>query len=119
MNTKSIIDRLWNEPPVFFPLLALFHIFLLGQGAVDFVSHPSSLEIQLEFAWYLFSCIFAIGVWFLKRWAAIGYLLIAATGIVLMLVFPNGSFWFESGETLFPVNAIFMLLIFFFYKRFR
>ncbi len=119
MQTKQWIDRLWHEPPVFLPLLALFHAFLLSLALVNFSKNGGDAQIQHEVAWCLAGLVLSVGVWLLKRWAAIGYLLLAAGGIVLMLCFQQGSFWYESGVTLFPVNALLMLLIFIFYKRFR
>lgn len=118
-SSKSFIERVWNEPPVFFPIAVLFHLFLLVRGMVDFGDLVSTRLGALTIAWYAVGFVLSIFVLLLRRWAAIAYLLLTATGVVLQLTLPKGALWHDVGTTLFPIDAIMMALIFFFYKRFH
>ncbi len=89
------------------------------RGVADFIGVPPTGTVLLTLAWYAAGFAFAAGVLLLKRWAAIAYLVLAATGLTLNLALPRGAFWQEIGATLFPVDALMMVLIAFFYKRFR
>lgn len=118
-SSKTFIDRVWNEPPVFFPIAVVFHLFLLVRGVMDFGDVLNTQLGGLTIAWYVAGFVLSVFVLLMKKWAALAYLLLTATGIVLQLMLPKTAMWYEVGTTLFPIDAIMMALIFFFYKRFH
>ena len=117
INYQSLFDRLWRNPPVFFPIAVLFHAFLFVSG---FVQLGDTLDINWPtLAWYLAALIFAVGCLFLQRWAGICYMLLTIAGVLLSRILHVPPFWKSVGATLFPFDVVFSGLLLFFYKRLR
>lgn len=109
---NKLLTRLWIEPPVFFPVAVIFHFVLLVSGIVSGVDTASAL-------WYAAGFVLAVFILLLRRWAAIGYVLLAACGLLLAHVLKIPDDYKRLGETLFPFDVIYTAVLLFFFKRFR
>ena len=119
MEEKFIV-RLYKKPPIVFPLVALYHCFVLGihlyYSREDFTSQANLLETL----WLLLSIVFLVFVCDLKRWAALGYIGLTLLGMILQFSLPPGNLWHDLGTTaLFPVDLLITVFLLFYYKRFK
>ena len=115
--TQSLLYRFWKEPPVIFPMAAIFHLYLLVSGFIDLgdtigINWPSML-------WYITAFLLSIFCLLLKRRAAIAYIMLAIAGLLLQYALPVSIFWKNVGSTLFPFDILYTFFLLFFYKRFR
>ena len=107
----------WEQSPIVISLAAAFHVFLLVRSFFDF---SDSLDINWPtILWYFVACAFAIWCVWLKRPAAIGYILLTVLGVLLQFAFPVSRFWKDVGGTLFPFDVLMCFFLLFYYKRFR
>lgn len=119
MNEKSstLLDKLWHEPPVFFPVAVVFHLFLLLRGFADL--RDTFAENWPSLLWYAVAFVLSVFVLLMQRWAAIVYMLLTLVGVLLARVAHVPEFYRELGNTIFPFDAIYSAILLFFFKRFR
>ena len=117
MNGRSLWRKIWFESPVIFPTAALFHIFLFLRSVFDF--HDSLAENWPTVLWYGVACALSVACVFLKRAAALGYIIFAIVGLLIQFVIPLDFFWKNVGSTLFPFDLLMCFFLLFYYKRFR
>lgn len=86
---------------------------------MDFWGSPPTSTVVLTLLWYALGAGLTLGIWLLRRWAAIGYALLTVAGLIMQFGLTHQSVWTGIGATLFPVDAVMLLLCVFFYKRFR
>lgn len=114
---QSIIG-FFKRPPVAFPLVALFHAFLLIRAVYDFRSIPVSDPVWIQVLWHAAYLAAAIALVGLKRWGAWLYLAITSANIILRFVLRNPSDISAYTDAVFPLDIVFCFLILFFYRRF-
>lgn len=111
---------MFSKPPILFPLVALFHLFMCLSAI--YTLYPTSIA-QIDWARPLGLLVFtimALGMCFLKKWAAIGYLVFSILCLGLLYKYPNDdSFVHILAKSNFPLNIIFSLFILLLYKKFR
>lgn len=115
--TSKLLQRLWHEPPVFLPIAALYHLFLLILGLVELGG--SLAHDWPTLLWYAAALALSVYCLLLKRWAAIAYVLLTATGLLLQFVLPVDVFWKNVGATLMPFDVLMCFFLLFFFKRFH
>ncbi|MCC6186691.1 MAG: hypothetical protein IT256_06020 [Chitinophagaceae bacterium] len=111
---------MFTKPPIIFPLVALFHL-LMTLSAV-YTLYPTPLQ-QIDWARPISLLVFTIlafSLCFLKKWAAIGYIILSMTCLGLLYNYPNDdSIANIVGKSNFPLSLIFSLFILLLYKKFR
>lgn len=115
----SFFKRLFLDPPVLFPAAMVFHLFLLVRAVVDFSGVPLDSVVWLSALWYAVAFVLTVFICLLRKWAAVGYIVLTMIGLILMYFQPAGSAWQELGTTLFPFDLLVSVFLFFFFKRFR
>ena len=112
--------RFFRKPPVLFPLVMLFHAFLLGLHIYyNWQDFSSSLN-AIQTAWYVLALFFMLFICDLQRWAALGYIALTIIGLALQFLLTKGNVWHEAGTlTLFPFDLLMTVFLLFYYKRFE
>lgn len=117
--TDSFFKRIWQRPPVLFPLVALFHVVVLVYYVWIFRSEPfpskgwavPGILLLYTISW-LFVCDF-------KRWAAFAYIGLASASIALRFTLSDYNDVMLYADTMFPADLLFTFFIMFYYKRFK
>lgn len=115
----SFFKRIWQRPPVVFPLVALFHVVMLVYNVWIFRSEPFPSEGWVFPGIFFLYTICWLFVCDLKRWAAFGYVILTATSIILRYTLKDWAKIELYADTLFPYDILFTFFIMFFYKRFK
>ncbi len=103
-----------------FPLVALFHILLLLWTSWSDRTSPFPGMEWLEVLWMAGYTFFWLAVCDLRKWGLFGYVLITFADILLFLAVRNK--WISATDcysNLRGIDAIFSVILLFFYKRFR
>lgn len=117
-NPIQFIKDIATKTPIFFPMVALFHLFYLGHSIYTDSTEPITSIIWLQSLYALLYAIFWLGVCDMRRWAAWGYIALCSLNIALMFFLKNmhnGDLYYGS---LFPTDVLFVFFILFYYKRF-
>jgi hypothetical protein len=118
---QNILRRIWDGLPVLFPLVALFHLLLLGYNVISFarqdlldtiIASGTCVELLLYTLLWVAVC----DRW---RWAAIGYIVLTAANLLLQFLNPPASNWRLVSDALFPFDVLMCFFLLFYYKRFR
>lgn len=116
---NAFIKRYIIEPPVFFPLAVLFHLFLLGSAVFTFSGETPDAGMWLKIAWLALALIFTIFICAFKKWAALGYILLTGAGLAVQYFTQAHDLWHYAAQSAFPFDVIYTSLILFFFKRFQ
>lgn len=114
---QSIIG-FFRKPPIAFPLVALFHAFLLVRAVYDFRNIPVPDPLWTQVIWHGCFLVAAVGMTLLRRWGAWSYLALTSINILLRFVLKNPNDISAFTDAVFPLDIVFCFLILFFYKRF-
>ena len=115
----SFLKRITSKAPILFPLVALFHIFLLVRYIADLWGSPLTTPVVLPGAWFGIAALLAVFICDLRRWANISYIALTILGLLLQYLAPKGSDWQSLGTTLFPFDLLMCVFLLFYYKRFE
>lgn len=116
---NPFIKRYITEPPVFFPLAVLFHLFLLGAASFSFAGEPMDAGMWYKLIWLALALVFALFICDFRKWAAIGYVVLTGTGLALQYFLPQHHTWRYAAEAAFPFDVIYTGLLLFFFRRFQ
>ncbi|MDR3680292.1 MAG: hypothetical protein P4L41_10040 [Flavipsychrobacter sp.] len=115
-DLKTFIKGLATKPPLLFPLVALFHIlWLLYSLWLARTATPANME-WVQPLWMLAYTTFWIFTCDGRKWAAIGYILLACLNLALyfgLIRYQRDMFT----SPIFPTDLLFSFFIFFFYRR--
>lgn len=118
---KPFFVRIFKDPPVLFPLVMLFHLFLLLYAAAQFIGQGVLWTEAgiIDTAWHLvyFSC--WLFVCDMRKWAATGYMIFTAINLLLQFALKHQPVWHDAGITLFPIDVLMTAFLIFYYKRFH
>lgn len=117
-SVKVLIDRLFRKPPVAFPLVALFHLYLLGRAICDFSDIPFPDAVWTQVLWHAAYLAAAAGIVLLRRWGAWMYLGLTAANIILRYVLKDPVDLSALTDAVFPFDIVISFLVLFFYRRF-
>lgn len=102
-----------------FPLVALFHIILFVITLVTFVQQPA-LATGLNCLWMLGYTTFWLGTTAMRKWGAMGYVLVTAANVVTWYGLQSDPM--RQGlytSSIFLVDLIFSFFVIIYYRRFR
>ncbi len=127
---KSFIQNFFVKPPVIFPLVACFLVFLsINEASLSLFSSEIDTIFKLRPVLMIAMTIFWIGATFFQRWGALGFVILTVFSIaafffsdslemknlfgnILMLKIP-----IEGQSIPIPLSAIFSFVALFFYGR--
>ena len=127
---KSFIQNFFVKPPVIFPLVACFLVFLsLNEASLSLFSSDIDTMYKLRPILMIAMTIFWIGATFFQRWGALGFVILTVFSVaayffsdsmemkslfgnILMLKIP-----IKNGAIPIPLSAIFSFIALFFYGR--
>lgn len=119
MNLQQTIQRYWREQPIVFPLVALFHAFLLLRYLVTLGPYLDQRPVAAQGAWLAVATLLSFFICGMKRWANAGYILLTMAGLLLAYLLPVAREWKELNTVLFPFDLLMCVFLLFYYKRFR
>jgi len=115
-DIKTFFRDLIKKPPQLFPLVALFHIAMLIYAVFADIGNPD-MTVQIQVYWMLAYTIFWLFVCDMRKWAAIGYLLLTVTNLVLNIPLRTTAYS-GYGSHMFILDVLFSFFLLFYYKRF-
>lgn len=115
MEKHNKITRLITEPPVIFPLVALFHIVCLGYVVISMADVLNSPIAWINISWTIAYTITWLSATALKKIGATIYILL--TMIDLVLAYFAHSLMYTSSLVIF--SLIFSIIILVFYKKMK
>lgn len=116
---NAFVKRYITEPPVFFPLAVLFHLFLLISAVWSFTGEVMDAGMWLKLLWLGLALMFTVFICAFKKWAAFGYILLTAAGLALQYFTQRFDMWHFVALSAFPFDVIYTSLLLFFFKRFQ
>ncbi len=116
---ESFFKRIWQRPPVVFPLVALFHVVLFLYYVWIFRSEPFPSEGWVVPGILLLYTISWVFVCDYRRWASFAYIGLTTISIVLRFTLADYTDRELYADTLFPADILFTFFIMFYYKRFK
>lgn len=118
MNTP-FYKRIWQKPPVAFPIILVFHIGLLAYMVYDAIADPigglllfQPLSMLLFTVAWLFICD-------LKRWAAFTYMGLTTINLWMRFVITDEINRVYFTDVLFPADIVFTFIILLYFKKFK
>lgn len=115
----TFLTRIIRRPPVFFPLVALFHIVMLLVTAWQFSEVLDSKEAITAISVWLIYTICWLFICDMKKWAALTYVILSLIGVGLQFLTAKGGLWYDVGTVMFPFNLLMIVFLMFYYKRFE
>ena len=115
-----IVD-LAKKPPILFPLVGLFHIvwFLITFWSLVSDKHVPFGGVEwLQVLWFGGYTFFWLVVCDMKRWGALGYILLTLLNVSLYLAIRNGKISAVYLSNMFLLDGVFSFFLLFYYKRF-
>lgn len=125
---KEFINKFFFKPPVIFPLVALFLIFLtINEFSIISIGYDDTLAKIRPYIMLLYT-VFWIAATFFKRWGAMGFFLLSILGSSIYFFMPMTILQYIFGDILMlkygteagiipiPFNLIFSFILIYFYK---
>jgi hypothetical protein len=118
-DLKTYFKDITKKPPLLFPLVALYHLFLLGYTIWLLHDAPFPGTEWLMMAVILLFSVFWFLVCDMRKVGALGYL--ALTSVNLIIMFGLKSFISKDVYTnsLFPTDVLFSFFVLFYYRTFE
>lgn len=102
-----------------FPLVALFHVVMLLYGIWQYSTEPFPSAIWMQVLWMLLFTIAWVFICDMKRWAALLYIGLTITNILLRFFLTSSVDISNYTDAFFPADILFSFFILFFYRRFE
>lgn len=116
---QPYFKRIFRQLPVLFPLVALFHIVVLGLALGAFRDVLSDTAIRWTLVGLALYAVLWLFICDLKKWAGTAYILLTALCIAVEFLLAKDGLWHEVTAYYFPVNALMSFFVLFYYKRLR
>jgi len=114
-DIKTFVRDLIKKPPQLFPLVALFHIAMLIYTVWNDIS--GSYE-WIQILWVLGYTFFWLFICDMRKWAAIGYLILTVTDVILRFTLKSPTSLDLYVSDMFILDVLFSFFVLFYYKRF-
>lgn len=115
----NFIKRIINKPPILFPWVALFHLFILGYSAWNFRDFPFPSQEWMPVLWLLVYFVLWLLVCDLKKWAGMVYVLLTALNIGLHYLLKHPSDVAVYTPPFLIIYILFSFFILFYYRRLK
>lgn len=117
-DLKTFLKDIITKPPVIFPLVALFHIVLLLWTLYSVVQQPGT-STEISAVWMLAYTAMWIATADMRKWGAMGYVVVTTVSIILYFTIHDKSSWLTYQSPIFITDILFSFFIMFYFKRFR
>jgi hypothetical protein len=118
-NTKEIIKDIVRKPPMLFPLVALFHVLWFAWTIWDDRHEPFPDMAWLQVLWLAGYTIFWLAACDLRKWGALGYIMLTILDSSIFLAVRYHKLPFEYISNLCLIDGLFSFFLLFYYKRFN
>ena len=118
-SSKEFLSDIVRKPPILFPLVGLFHVLLLIWLIVSDKGVPFPGIVWLGPLWMLGYTVFWIAACDMRRWGALGYILLTLLNATIYLAARNKMINRDYLSDMFLVDGLFSVFLLFYYKRFR
>jgi glycerol-3-phosphate acyltransferase PlsY len=113
------IKRIWQKPPIAFPLIGLFHVGILGYILYDNISDPIGGLIWMQPISMLVYTVLWLLICDLKKWAALGYMGVTTANLIARMLITDHMVEVYFLNVLFPADVIFTIITLIYYKKFE
>ncbi len=110
--------RIWQKPPIAFPLIGLAHVVYLVYLVYDAIAEPvggmilaQPLIMLLYTASWLFVCD-------MKKWAAITYMALTTVNLWMRFMLDDEMSRVYFTDVLFPADIVFTIISMLYFKKF-
>ncbi|PQJ10953.1 hypothetical protein CJD36_013360 [Flavipsychrobacter stenotrophus] len=117
-DLKTFFKDIITKPPVVFPLVALFHVVLLLWTVYSLVQQPGT-STEISVLWMLAYTTLWLATADMRKWGAMGYVVVTVVGIVIFLNAKQQYTWIQYETPMFISDMLFCFFIMFYFKRFR
>lgn len=117
--STPFFKRIWQKPPIAFPLIALFHVGLLLYLVYDTIVDPVYSGIMAQPVIMLLYTAAWLFVCDMKKWAALVYIALTTLNLLVRFLVVDPSLLNNYTDTLFPADVLFTFFVMFYYKRFE
>jgi hypothetical protein len=118
-SLKELVTDLVKKPPMLFPLVGLFHILWLLWTFWTCHDEPFPDLIWLELAWAIGYTAFWLAACDMRKWGAIGYILLTLLNVSLYMAVRNGQISRDYLSNMFLLDGLFSVFLLYYFKRFR
>ncbi len=102
-----------------FPIIGLFHVLWFAYTVWSDRNEPFPNIVWLEALWMVGYTAFWLAACDLRKWGAIGYILLTLLNASLYLAISNGKMSREYLSNMFLLDGLFSIFLVFYYKRFE
>lgn len=117
-NFKQFVTDIIKKPPMLFPMVGLFHVLWFAWIIWDDRDVLFQRIILLHVLWLAGYTIFWIGVCDLRKWAAIGYILLTVLSISVYIGVKNHLLSEMYISNIFSIDVLFSFVLLYYYKHF-
>lgn len=111
--------RMWQKPPIVFPLVALFHVGVLLYLLYDAIADPVYGAVMMQPVLMLLYTVAWLFVCDMKKWAALVYIGLTTMNLLLRFTLVDPSMLNNYTDVLFPADVLFTFFVMFYFKRFQ
>ncbi len=116
-NIKQFVSDIITKPPLLFPLVGLFHIIWFI-GTIWDDRHVQFPDIAwLEVLWIAGYAFFWLAASDLRKWGALGYILLTLLNICVYFAIANGKLPVDYMSNMFLLDGLFSVFLLVYYKR--
>ena len=108
-----------KKPPVSFPVIGLFHVLWFFYIVWSDRHEPFPDPVWLEALWMLGYTTCWIAACDLRKWGAMGYILLTLLNASLYLAIRNGKMSRDYMSDMFLIDGLFSIFLVFYFKRFK
>jgi len=122
-ESKNPLVQFFTRLPIFFPLIALFHIVLTGYEAVFWIGDDSVSQLYwLRPVVMLCYTVFWCAACMAQKWGGIAYVVLTVANVAFHLFGPDIILKRALGDILFvpiPVSLLFSFVLLFYFKKMK
>lgn len=117
-NFKEVIIDMGRKAPILFPLVGGFHLLWLIWTIWADIGEPFPGIVWLEVLWMTGYTVFWLAACDLRKWGALGYIILTIINASLYFAIMNGQLSREYLSSMFLLDGLFSVFLLFYYKRF-
>jgi len=118
-SSKEFITDIVRKPPMLFPLVALFHVLWFLWTLWDDRTAPFPAIEWLQVLWMAGYALFWIAACDMRKWGALGYIVLTIVDAALYLAIRNGHISVLYMSNMFLLDGLFSVFLLFYYKKFH
>ena len=117
-DIKAVFIDIIKKPPMLFPLVGLVHVLWLVWTIWDDRSAPFPGIEWLQVLWMAAYTVFWIAACDLRKWGALGYIVLTLINASLYLAIRNGHLSIMYMSNIFLIDGLFSVFLVFYYRKF-